>query len=208
MSQLMHQQALAIAIEFIVNKVLALNVNGVQALEHLEEKTLTIKLAELGFVLSFTVRHYKVLLTCNDEHSDCTITTSLKTLAKLKQQQPLTELIKQDQLDVIGDIKVAQQFAAIAETLDIDWQTELANYIGDIPTYKLTQLGRFLADKFAFAAEQIKADSSEYLVHEKRLVVTSSQIKEFNLQVNQVAKELETLEQRIAQLEIARQVNK
>ena len=101
---------------------------------------------------------------------------------------------------MIGDVKIAQQFAQIAQTLDIDWRSELAKHIGDIPTYKLESWAKNLGSKLGFAAKQIQADASEYLVHEKRLVVTTSQIADFNHQVDQVSSQTEQLAQRLNRL--------
>ncbi|MFT5757805.1 MAG: ubiquinone biosynthesis protein UbiJ [Alteromonadaceae bacterium] len=193
MSTFMHQQLLCSALEKLVNMALALNLQGKQGLDRLEQKTLSIHLQEIGFPLSFTVSAQNVLINTLIEHPDCSINTSVKTLLELKKEQQLTELIKQDKLELSGDIKVAQNFADIAETLDIDWQSELAKHIGDIPTYKLTQVGKFVGNKLKFAAQQIQADASEWLVHEKKLVVTRSQISHFNHQVSELEKQVQLL---------------
>jgi len=199
-AQFMPQQTLCSALEFVVNKALALNIDGASVLHALEQKTLTVMLAELGFPLSFSINESTVLVTSLTERSDCTINTSIKTLLELKKEQQITELIKQEKLDVQGDIKVAQQFANIAESLDIDWQSEIAKHIGDIPTYKLSKLGKNLAEKFNFARQQIQADASEWLVHEKRLVVTSSQITNFSQQVTNISQQTDAVSFRIQQL--------
>jgi len=202
-SSLMVSQVLASTLEMLINKTLALSAND-SSLEKLSEKTLTLILEELGYPLSFTVCNAatsaQIIVTTLTERADCTINTSISTLRELKAEQQITELIKQNKLDLIGDIKVAQQFASLAENLDIDWQSELANYIGDIPTYKLTQLGQRLSSKVQFATKQIKADASEYIVHEKRLVVTRSQVEQFNQQVSEVEKQVDELSQRISRL--------
>jgi len=197
---LMPQQTLCSAIEFAVNHALALNIHGVKALTVLEQKTLTIQLSEIGFPLSFSVNNNKILITSLTERSDCTVYTSIKTLQDLKKRQQITELIKQEKLDVIGDLKVAQQFASIAESLEIDWQSEIAKHIGDIPTYKLSQFGSSLVKKFNFATQQIQADASEWLVHEKRLAVTSSQISHFSQQVNELRLQTNDVAERIEKL--------
>jgi ubiquinone biosynthesis protein UbiJ len=198
--QLMAPQTLCSAIEFAVNQALALNIHGVKSLTILEQKTFTIQLSELGFPLSFSINDNKVLVTSLTERSDCTVNTSVKTLLALKKHQQITELIKQEKLDVQGDIKVAQQFANIAESLEIDWQSELAKHIGDIPTYKLSQFGSGLVKKFNFASQQIQADASEWLVHEKRLVVTASQINHFSQQVNNLTSQTHDIAERIQKL--------
>jgi ubiquinone biosynthesis protein UbiJ len=196
----MFQQTLCSTGEFAFNQALAISVKGASVLQTLEEKTLTILLSELGFPLSFSVNNNKVLVTGLTERSDCTINTSIKTLRELKKEQQITELIKQEKLDVQGDIKVAQQFANIAQSLEIDWQSEIAQHIGDIPTYKLSQLSKRWAKKINFATQQIQADASEWLVHEKRLVVTASQLGNFSEQVTELTKQTNTVAERIQRL--------
>lgn len=202
-SNLMISQVLTSTLEMVINKTLTLSTSN-KPVEKLTQKTLTIILEELGFPLSFTVcgstEPPKMMVTTLTERADCTINTSISTLRELKAEQQITELIKQNKLDLTGDIKVAQQFASLAENLDIDWQSELANYIGDIPTYKLTQLGQKLSSKVQFATKQIKADASEYIVHEKRLVVTRSQVEQFNQQVTELNKQVDDISQRISKL--------
>ena len=205
--QLMFAQALSAVVETLINQALVYNLHGTRALIALNEKTLTVKLAELGFPLNFSINAEKIHLTTGIVQSDCTLTTSIKTLIELKNQQKLTELIKQDKLDIDGDIKIAQRFAAIAETLDIDWRSELAKRIGDIPTYKIGQLGKSLAKKSSFASEQIQADATEWLVHEKNMVVASGELSSFAQQVEQVTEQVDEVSQRINKL-ITQQNNK
>jgi len=198
--QFMFAQALSAVIETLINQFLKYNLSGTQALKPLSEKTLTVKLAELPFALSFSVSDEKIHVTTNDEHSDCCIITSIKTLVELKKEQQLTDLIKNDKLDIQDDLKVAQHFANIAETLDIDWQSELAKRIGDIPTYKLGKIGAKLLKKLNFATTQIQADASEWLVHEKRLLVTAAEIVSFSLDVERAEQKASALSQRIDEL--------
>lgn len=208
-------QIVTATIEAIINKALSLN-NTSTSLASLNQKTLTLALEELPFLLCITVTknvnqsvinnradsgtELSVVVRSQCEESDCTINTSISTLTKLKAKQSLTQLIKQDELDVSGDIKVAQQFATIAQSLDIDWQSELAKHLGDVPTHKLLNLGNKITASVSKKAKQVEADIGEYLVHEKRLVVTNSQISAYNQQTNDIAEQVERLANRIDQL--------
>ncbi|WP_159817017.1 ubiquinone biosynthesis accessory factor UbiJ [Colwellia sp. 20A7] len=192
----MLQQVLTSSIELLINKVLSLNTEKID-LKKLEQKTLSIFLSELKFPVSLTVNANKIIVSGLTEGVDCTVKTSIKTIQALKAEQQLTELIKQNKLDLTGDIKVAQQFMHLAETLNIDWQSELAKHIGDVPTHKLMQLGKRVAGKLQFASKQIKADASEYLVHEQRLVVTRSELEAFNQQVSQVNNHADNISTRL-----------
>jgi len=202
-SLLLPQVATA-TIELIINKALALNNNKLVSFSAINQKTLTLKLAELTFPLSFTVNSTAsatgFIVRTHVESSDCTINTSINTLKKLKDNQSLTLLIKQDELDVNGDIKLAQQFANIAQSLAIDWQSELARHLGDVPTHQLLQFGNKITKSMSAAGKKIGADIGEYLVHEKRLVVTTSQIASFNQQTKDIANKVDTLSARIDML--------
>ena len=192
----MLQQAFNTSVELIINKVLSLHTGHID-LKKLEQKSLTIILSELNFPITLTVSSNKILVSSLTERADCTVKTSISTLQALKAEQQLTELIKQDKLDLTGDIKIAQQFMHLAENLNIDWQSELAAHIGDMPTHKLVQLGKKVSDKLQFASKQIQADASEYLVHEQRLVVTRSQVDLFNQQVNKANQDVNEMAIRI-----------
>ena len=198
--QLMFAQALSAMLEKLIEQFLRYNLHGTRALKPLSEKTLTVKLGELPFPLSFTVNNEKVHVSTSEAHYDCCLVTSVSTLIELQKEQQLTDLIRNDKLDIQGDLKVAQRFADIAQSLDIDWQSELAKRIGDIPAYKLGQLGRKIVDKLNFARQQIQADASEWLVHEKRLIVTSAELSSFNRDVDVIEQQLPKLSQRIENL--------
>lgn len=201
MSQLMHPQALCAALEVIINKALSMNLAQPTLPSSLEQKTLTISLHELGFPLCFTCNDNRLLVTSqknlalDDNH--CQIKTSFATLQELKKEQQLTKLIKEDKLDIDGNIKIAQQYAAIAENIEVDWQSELEQHIGDVATYKLSQVLKVIGEKLNFAKQQIQADASEWLVHEKRLVVTHSQLRLFYQAVDDVADDVDALTTRI-----------
>jgi len=192
----MLQQAFNTSVELIINKVLSLHTGHVD-LKKLEQKSLAIILSELNFPITLTVSSNKILVSSLTERADCTVKTSISTLQALKAEQQLTELIKQDKLALTGDIKIAQQFMHLAENLNIDWQSELAAHIGDMPTHKLVQLGKKVSDKLQFASKQIQADASEYIVHEQRLVVTRSQVDLFNQQVNKANQDVNEMAIRI-----------
>lgn len=200
-NELLLPQALTAGLELLINKALLLNLNKSAPLQAVKEKTLTLELAELAFPLSFTVSSQaNVIVSSITESSDCTITTSVNTLKRLKADQQITQLIKQGELDVIGDVKIAQQFAAVAQSLEIDWQSELAKHIGDVPTHKILQFGNKITDAVNKHSTQLQADLGEYIVHEKRLVATNHQIKHFNKQVADVSTEVDKINSRINNL--------
>jgi len=207
MDFLLLPQMFSAAIETIINKALLINSNqdiNDNALNALDQASLTVQLVELSFPISLTVnaqdRHQPVIVGAMVERSDCVISTSVSTLKKIKAEQQITQLIKAGELDVEGDIKVAQQFVNIAQQLTIDWQSELAKQLGDVPTHKLIALGNQISKKIKVTSEQIEKDMTEYLVYEKRLIVTSTQINHFNDTVKEVEHQTKKLSERVESL--------
>ena len=196
-SQRMYQQLLSGFIEQVANALIARASLENKLLEALEQQTLCIKLSELDFPLCLTISDKQLVVSNITERVDCTISTSLSSLQLLQKEQQLTELIKQDKLDIDGDIKVAQRFASIAQSISFDWPTELSKYIGDVPTYKLEQFHVWLSKKFNFAKQQIESDASEWLTHEAQLLVTLPEISQFSQQVQEAKSAISALEARI-----------
>ena len=204
MTQFMHHQLLASALEIVINQVLTRSTNISAALDRLNGASLAISLSEFERPFCAHVCEQKLLITTPERENlsaDCIITSSVATLIELKSEQQLTELIKQDKLDIDGNMKVAQQFAGLIENLDIDWATELEQHIGDIATHKVLTIGRAIKNKISFASSQIQVDASEYLIYEKALLVTKTEIEQYSEQVITASHQLDQIEKKIAQLE-------
>jgi len=201
MNTFMHPQLFCSALEIIANQGLALSKSANNGLSNLANTSLLITLRELGFNIQLQVAGDKLLITSPAEKtSDCVITTSLSTLYKIKSEHQLTELIKQEQLDIEGNISIARQYATLIENIDIDWPAALENHIGDIATHKLLALAGNLSHKAKFVQKQISSDASEYFIHEKRLVVTKTELSELFTQIYQCKQSVDTLEDKLTQL--------
>ena len=201
MPQFMHIQLLTSTIELIANQAISMGNHSSSALTKLEQKSFGIALEELKATLCFILCDKKILVTSPDnEEFDCKISTSISTIAQLKNTQELTQLIKDNKLDISGDVKIAQHYASLFESLNIDWQSELEKHIGDIATYKLVQLTKHVSNKIKFAERQISSDASEWLVHEKKLVATEFELTQFQQQVENVSKQMTTAESTLSAL--------
>lgn len=206
----MHPQLFCSVIEAIANQALTMSESSKAQLEKLGEASLLVQISELGFPLLFRQCQQRLLITSATEQAvtaDCSIYTSFSTLAELKSEHQLTELIKQEKLDIQGDLKVAKQFAAIAESIDIDWGSELEKHVGDIAAFKIMSLAKKAVEKAKFVKTQISSDATEYLVHEQKLMVTQPELTRFfdgvsacTSQTNQIEQQVKQLQQRLANL--------
>lgn len=199
----MHIQLLSSTIELILNQALKMGNPPTSMLTPLANKSLAIELSELNTVLCLTVHEQQIVISSpsfdNDSY-DCKITTSVKSLVQLKTEQQLTQLIKDNQLDISGDIKIAQQYANVFESLNIDWPSELEKHIGDVATHKLLTLVKTADKKIKFAQNQISSDATEYLVYEKKWLATKHEIDIFSNDVKTVQRKYQQIEQQVSSL--------
>ncbi|SET41139.1 ubiquinone biosynthesis protein UbiJ [Thalassotalea agarivorans] len=200
----MFVQGITLLIEKAIAKVLVMNTAG-YPFAQLKGKQLGLAFNELEqcFLLSFSENDVSVHAVDATQfaQTDCAVKTSISGLSELKQGAQITDLIKSEQIVVTGDIKIAQQLTSEIDKLNIDWQSEVAKHIGDVAMYKLWRGNKFIAQKIGFFGKTVAADASEYLLHEQKLVVSSSELTAFNEQVDYTVKLLQDIEQRIVAID-------
>ena len=194
----MHHQALCALIEALLKTAKKHSLNQQLLQASLDGRSLSLHIDKLDAPICFNFVDQDILVSAHlNEATDCSIHLALSSLTQLKNTSNLTKLIKEEKLDVEGDLKVAQGFASFLESIDIDWRSEVANVIGDVATFKLERLVCTLQQKIAFAREQVSADASEWLIHEKRLVVSGSELNSLYESVRQCQSKTEQLALRI-----------
>mgnify|MGYP003875393521 FL=1 len=199
----MHHQALCALIEALLQEVSKRSLTQKLMQASLDGQSLSVHLSELNEPICFSFVENRVLVSAHlANDADCRIYLQLSTLPQLKNTENLTKLIKQEQLDVEGDLKVAQGFIAYLEGIDIDWRSEVASVIGDVTTFKLEQLVTSLKQKLSFAYDQISQDASEWMLHENRLIVTATELRLHHEAVTQCQTDVDKLAARIHSLHV------
>jgi ubiquinone biosynthesis protein UbiJ len=100
-------------IEPKINKLLTFDDQAHTKLVKLEGKSLSVCLTDLSLNIKLQVLDNKVLLSSNTEGYDCLVTTSSQYLRSLSDASQLTKLIKQDSLELDGDLAIAQGFSEL-----------------------------------------------------------------------------------------------
>lgn len=121
------------AAEALANHLLGLDGASSARLQKVAGKRLRVTLTELGKPLTLQASEQGVLLSWVDADSvDCHIITRLAVLPELQDSANITRLIKADALDIEGDPMLAQQFSQLFVALDIDWEEQMSQRIGDV----------------------------------------------------------------------------
>ncbi len=103
-------------------------------------------------------------------------------------------------MEIIGNIALAQRFQHIMQNMEIDLEEPLSKWIGDTAAY---QVGKFVRDSGRYARQTGKTlamDISEYLRFEIEMLPDELLVKEFCDDVDTLREDVDRLAQRIDRL--------
>lgn len=187
------QQALLSIAEPMLNHVLQYDSDASNKLKKLNNKSLSVELTDLSVNLTVKVFDNKVFVSGQSEPADCVIKTSLDGLQKLSDAAQITAMIRQGQLDLEGDLHVAQGFSGLLMDNDIDWQEWLSEYLGDAMTFKLSQAIKKQKTHWARKKRDLDYTAQSALVDELRVTPDRIEIERFVADVDQLNAQTERL---------------
>lgn len=123
------------------------------ARQRLQGKVLRVVLQEFStpLVLVFSEQQVDVLGQW-DAEADCTVITRIAVLPVLRDRQQLTRLIRQNDLEVQGDIQVVQNLVSLLDMAELDPAELLAPWMGDVAA---EGIGRFLIEGGQFLKNRL-----------------------------------------------------
>ncbi|MDU0112179.1 SCP2 sterol-binding domain-containing protein [Psychrosphaera aquimarina] len=170
-------------IEPKINKLLTFDDQAHIKLVKLEGKSLSVCLTDLSLNIKLQVLDNKVLLSSNTEGYDCLVTTSSQYLRSLSDASQLTKLIKQDSLELDGDLAIAQGFSELLMNNNIDWQQLLSSYFGDAIAHKMVTAIQALVSNIKIKTKDMDYTLSTAITEELKL---SPHYNEVSLFIDQV----------------------
>ena len=184
-------------IEKLINKASVLDPTFNARIAILAGKRLAVTLTSPSFSISFQFSHQYISVLNNTDDADCSIITTLDALPELQQPANITKLIKSDQLQLDGDIQLAQQFAQLLKETDIDWEEHLSRLIGDGPAHKLCQLLKTISEALVTRKTRAEETFTELMQDELKVTPHPLEITQFGRNVNLLSAETDKLEARI-----------
>ena len=189
-------------LESLINKILAQDEETLEALAELRGKVIGLEFSQtrLRFFLlpgAWGLRIQADLEAGPDVWIKGTPANFLKLLRAARAETPGLPA----DLQIMGDIALAQRFQAILRALDIDLEGPLARLVGDAVAVQISRLasgaGRYLSD----SGRSLALNLSEYLRFEIRLLPDDLQVREFCDAVDTLRQDADRLAQRLARLE-------
>ncbi|CNI24350.1 protein YigP (COG3165) clustered with ubiquinone biosynthetic genes [Yersinia aldovae] len=165
-------------------------------------KVLRIELNEMNFPLLLVFSERQIdILTQWDGEADCIVKTNVAVLAKLRDRQQLSPLMRSGELIVEGDIQVVQQLVTLLDLAEWEPAEWLAPYVGDIAAETVGQAmhnsGRFLRKQLCQQQHYL----AEAITEEWKMAPAPLEVVWFNEEVDATSRAIEALSTRLATME-------
>ena len=137
---------------------------------------------------------------------DATISGSLAGLVRLSSSEDSAKAMLESDVDISGDMRVAEGFSRLLSEASIDWEELLSNVVGDIPAYQAGSTVRKGNEWVVETAQAMKSNVAEYLSEESRLVPAKAEVNIFMEAVDDLRMAVDRLEARVKLLEAKRKL--
>lgn len=189
------------AIEHALNVLLDKEPSLKLALEKVKHQTLAVEIRDWHTTYALTFTGLQFMLFNNyQEQAECKISAHLETLPELKDPSVMTQLIRQDKLDLEGDLHLAQAYSGAFAKLDIDWAEHLSVYIGDAPAQLLFEKGQHTKACVTQTAKTFAATFTQLMQDELKVAIHPLELEQFKQHTRAIKQHTAQLEQRIDQL--------
>ena len=128
---------------------------------------------------------------------DATIHGSPMALIRLSTSRNAGETLLKSDVEIEGDIQVAEKFSAILREVDIDWEELLSKLVGDIIAHQAGQVTRNINSWIKESADAMKMNAGEYLNEESKLTPADAEVNHYMDQADEMRMGVDRLEARI-----------
>ncbi|MEH6455776.1 MAG: SCP2 sterol-binding domain-containing protein [Cocleimonas sp.] len=205
------------AIETALNAWLKLDGESLAKCEALDGKIIRLHITGLDLNLFFmpavsgiqVMANYPDSALADDQDNntiiygevDATIHGSPMALMRLSTADNAGASMLESDVEIDGDMRVAEKFSAILKDVDIDWEELLSKLVGDIIAHQAGQVVRSGREWFSETVEAMKLNTSEYLSEEAKVTPADAEINYFMDQVDDVRMDIDRLEARVKNLQ-------
>ncbi len=167
----------------------------------LKGKIIQVHLNEMNKNLFFIFSQQQIdILSTFEGKADCYLALNVAVLPQLREQNNITQLIKQDQLVLEGDLSIAQQFSVLLTKLKPDVEEILSQYTGDIMAHMLVSGAKDSACWFKKQVSRQARHAVEVLTEEWMITPAALEVAHFCDQVSDVEEQFAKLDARFERL--------
>ncbi|WP_346796263.1 SCP2 sterol-binding domain-containing protein [Halomonas sp. Bachu 37] len=191
-------------LERTLNTLLARDPAAPARLDALAGSRLLIRFEQPSFALILHFHHHGVDLLRGDEAQeaevDAVVELTPDTLGEWLGGSPLERLMFEGKLAVRGRVHLLDATRELFFDLDLDWEGELARWLGDTPAHSLAEGLRRAARWGLRARDELMQDVSEYVFEEAKWLPGRRQYEVMRDHLTELEVATDRLEARLARL--------
>ena len=186
----------------LCNRLLADDPETLEKLAALSGKIITIETLDSSLVMHIQIHDQGVrLLEAFDGKTDVKINAGPMALLHMAANRETSVSASTPDMEISGDIGLAQQLQSVMRGLEIDWEEYLSHWVGDTPARKILRMARHSREFLTYSGSRLGMDISEYLRYEKHWFPVQLEIDEFVDAVDVLRNDVERFRQRIDRVE-------
>lgn len=188
-------------LEVAINHVLALDPDAPARLAPLAGKTLAVDLRGVGLTgyFLFTRDRVNVLGELAGE-PDARIVGTPLSLAKVALAESGPQSLFGGDVELRGDLDVARRAKVVLDSLDIDWEEQLARATGDVIAHRIGSAVRGALGWGKSVLSTLGQDVTEYLQEETRTLPDGVQVQAFMSDVDVLRSDVDRLTFKVQRL--------
>lgn len=184
-----------------LNRFLMMDPESKSKIASLNGKVISIRFSGTPIRLQLIFAQNEVRLNSDEIlTADTIITGTPLTLAHLSLSKNKKSFFEDDVM-LAGDVECGQQVLDLFDTLEIDWEEYLSQWIGDMGAHKIGQLARRFISFRNDAKKSILDNINEYLHEEIKMAPPLPALEHFFEEVDTLRLDTDRLEQKITKLE-------
>ena len=189
------------ALETSLNALVRQDSLNQQNLLRLKGRILRVRFTDINKQLVFFFSEQIDILAQFEGEVNCDLALPLSAAPKLKDKSNLTSLIKQDLLQVEGDLDLAHQFSLLLNGLNPDIEQCLSCYTGDVFAHTLVRGMHKMQESIKNALKKQERNVSSFVTEEWRIVPGMLEMASFSDGIEDVKSQASSLEVRLNVLE-------
>ena len=189
------------ALSAAINSAVQTNPGLQESLNEFEDKTVLLQISNIRHDFVLTVQDGIVSVGSEiDGNADLTVRGTLANFVKALTSGNLNPT-QIENLDIVGDMKLAQRLYGIFSNTDLDWEEEAAKRVGDVPARQLGNLLRWGRQNVIGNQSPLAKKIQSVLAEETYLLPPRSRVEKFLDNVDDLQASVDRLSKRTDRLE-------
>lgn len=132
--------------------------------------------------------------------ADCTLSAPAPLLFKLLSSTDKTSVLHHPDVTIDGSSALLMELADIMQSLELDWEYEVARWLGPVATALISGQLRSSRDWLMQSAHSLHLNTADYLAEESRTLVGNTEAQARFCEIDQLKLDLDRLDARITLL--------